>query len=243
MSDPVVRRSAFLAPPRSQSVERFLRSARWMARLPEKVQQRVCDDAFDLSHAKNEIVGARGAPVLSWIGVAEGFIKVVTHHKSGRVVVFSGIPANAWVGEGSVIKLEPRRYDLVAMAPCRTVHVPRATFLWLLESSLEFNHFIIEHLNARLGQFLGAIETDRIADPVVRLARAIQGLFDPVIYPDSGPLLKVSQEELGAMAGLSRQRANAALQILGARGVVRLQYGGLFVADKAALRDLALTQP
>lgn len=223
----------------SKSVSQFLRETVWMARLPESVRIRVCDECFDMTHNKGDLVARRGELVNSWVGVVDGLIKVVAHHKSGKAVMFSGIPKNAWVGEGSVIKREPRRYDLVAMCPSRTVHVPRATFQWLLETSFEFNHFIIDHLNERLAQFMAMTETDRIADPSIRLARAICGLFNPVIYPGQGPVIKVGQEELGELAGLSRQRVNIALGKLEARGLVQVAYGGVYVDDLAALRDLA----
>ena len=66
--------------------------------------------------------------------------------------MFRGIPADAWVGEGSVITREPRRDDIVALAPSRTIHIPRAAFRWLLEATFEVNHFITDQLNERLGR-------------------------------------------------------------------------------------------
>jgi CRP-like cAMP-binding protein len=214
----------------------LLMEAKWMAALPFSVRQRVISDAYETFYADEELVARRGEQVNSWIGVAEGFVKVTAGFRSGKVVIFSGIPAGAWVGEGSVIKREPRRYDVVAMGSTRIIHIPRATFRWLLDTNFDFNHFIIDHLNERLGQFMAMVETDRLTEPVARLARAISGLFNPVIYPNVGPLLKVSQAELGELSGLSRQRVNAAIKQLERAGLVRVEYGGLLVKDLAALR-------
>jgi CRP/FNR family transcriptional regulator, cyclic AMP receptor protein len=47
---------------------------------------------------------------------------------------------------------------------------------------------------------------------------------------------RTSQQVLIYSIGLSRQRVNEALSTLQARGVVRLEYGGLKVLDIAALR-------
>lgn len=222
----------------TKTVTQFLRETAWMSQLPESIRVRVCDECFDTFHKKNDIVARRGETVGSWIGVADGFLKVVSQHRSGKPVMFSGIPKNAWVGEGSVIKRDPRPYDIIATVDSRTVHVPRATFLWLLQVSYEFNHFIIDHLNERLAQFMSMTETDRITDPTIRLARAICGLFNPVIYPGIGPLLKVSQVDLGELAGLSRQSVNVSLGELEKRGLLRRAYGGIFVEDLPALRAL-----
>ena len=77
-----------------------------------------------------------------------------------------------------------------------------------------------------------------MTDPVARLARAISGMFNPVLYPNMGEKLPISQEELGELAGLQRQRANAAIRRLEAMGLVRAEYGSLVVTDLEGLRKL-----
>jgi CRP/FNR family transcriptional regulator, cyclic AMP receptor protein len=74
------------------------------------------------------------------------------------------------------------------------------------------------------------------------VARALAGLFNPVLYPNLGQKLKISQEEVGYFAGVSRQRANRALQVLADEGLIRLEYGGLEVLDLAGLRAYTGTQ-
>jgi CRP/FNR family cyclic AMP-dependent transcriptional regulator len=213
-----------------------LDEAPWMDSLSGPVRERVKAEAYESYHQGKDLVARKGEPVHAWIGVAEGLLKATDIMRTGKVVMFSGIPAGAWVGEGSVIKRELRRYDIVAVRPTRIVHVPCATFRWLLETSFEFNRFVIGHLNERIGQFMAMVETDRLSDPIARVARAISNLYHPVLYPGLGPFLQVSQEELGEVAGLSRQRTNAAIKALGKAGLVRPVYGGLLIVDLPALR-------
>jgi DNA-binding GntR family transcriptional regulator len=59
-------------------------------------------------------------------------------------------------------------------------------------------------------------------DGVARVARVIAWLFNPVLNPNIGPSLDISQEELGLIAGVSRQVANRALQILEAEGLLKI---------------------
>jgi CRP-like cAMP-binding protein len=217
----------------------WLQETPWMRLLPEAVRQRVLADAYEATHAERELVARKGEPANSWIGVLDGLLKASGSFRSGKTLIYSGIPAGSWIGEGSVIKREPRHYDVVAVRPSRTVHIPRATFRWLLDTNLDFNHFIIEHLNARLAQFMGMVETDRIDDPQIKLARSILGLFNPVLYPGMGSALFVSQEELGELAGLSRQRTNAAIKALEQANLVRASYGHLLIKDLQALRAFA----
>jgi DNA-binding GntR family transcriptional regulator len=48
--------------------------------------------------------------------------------------------------------------------------------------------------------------------------------------------LRITQQELAYLVGLSRQRVNTALVRLQTRGVIRIEYGGLRVLDLAALK-------
>jgi CRP/FNR family cyclic AMP-dependent transcriptional regulator len=210
----------------------------WARTLPDDVRERVATEAYQSTHRKNEIVAHCGGRVQSWIGVVDGLLKLTALFPSGKVVMFTGVPSGGWLGEGSVIKREPRRYDVIAMRESHLLHIPRATFHWLLDTSVEFNRFIIDHLNEQLSQYIGMVESDRLTDPVAQLARAISMLFNPVLYPDAGSFLPISQEEFGELAGLSRQRTNAAIKVLERRGLVVAGYGGLLVKDLAGLKSL-----
>lgn len=210
-----------------------------MRMLPEAVRQRVAAEAYEELHGEKSFVARKGEPAHSWIGVAEGLLKASAAFRNGKSVIYSGIPTGSWIGEGSVLKRQLRHYDIVAVKPSRTVHIPRATFRWLLDTSLDFNHFILEHLNERLGQFMGMVETDRIDDPQVKLARSILSLFNPVLYPGMGNALQVSQGELGELVGLSRSRTNAAIKALQRAGLVRANYGSLQIMDVQALAAFA----
>jgi DNA-binding GntR family transcriptional regulator len=57
-----------------------------------------------------------------------------------------------------------------------------------------------------------------------------------VLFPGVGELLRITQQELAYLIGLSRQRVNEALRTLQAAGAIRVEYGGLRVLDLAALR-------
>lgn len=223
---------------KSESLGDLLNKAPWMASLPGSVRDRVVADAYETCHDAKDLVARKGDLAQSWMGVAEGFVKATSVVRSGKVVMFSGLPVGAWFGEGSVIRRTIRQYDVIAMRASRVLHVPQATFRWLMDVNIDFNHYIIDHLNARLGQFMAMTETDRMRDPVVRVARAISGLYDPIIHPGLSPLLQLSQEELGELAGLTRQTANAAIKSLQTAGYVRAEYGGLLIMQLDALRNL-----
>ncbi len=106
----------------------------------------------------------------------------------------------------------------------------------ITDHSIGFNRFVMNQLNERLGQFIAALEIDRLNDPDARVARNLAALFNPVLFPGVGELLRITQQELAYLIGLSRQRVNEALRTLQAQGAIRVEYGGLRVIDLEALR-------
>ena len=73
--------------------------------------------------------------------------------------------------------------------------------------------------------------------PELRVARNLASLFNPVLYPGVGEVLRITQQELAYLVGLSRQRVNEALAALQARELIRVEYGGLRVLNLAGLRS------
>ena len=54
-------------------------------------------------------------------------------------------------------------------------------------------------------------------------------------------MLRITQQELAYLVGLSRQRVNEALNGLSAQGLIRVEYGGLRVLDLTGLRATAIS--
>jgi CRP/FNR family cyclic AMP-dependent transcriptional regulator len=208
----------------------------WARALPAAERERVEAETSVRAIAAGALVCRRGEPVEHWIGIVDGLAKMANVSAEGKPMSFTGLPTGAWFGEGSLLKDEPRRYDIVALRQSLVAYLPKATFLRLLETDLAFNRYLIVHLNERLGQFIAMVEHDRLLGPEGRLARLIAGMFNPVLYPGVGPSLPVSQEELGQLVGLSRQRVNQALKRLEGEGLLEVGYGGITVRDLEKLR-------
>ena len=178
-----------------------------------------------------------GKPVTYWFGVVEGLLKMSSDNAQGMNMTFTGVPPGGWFGEGTALKREPYRYNIQALRKSVVAGLPVDTFHWLLDHSIGFNRFVMDQLNERLGQFIAAREIDRMTNPDVRVARSLAALFNPVLYPGVGEILRITQQELAYLVGLSRQRVNEALSNLQAEQTIRIEYGGLRVLDLAALRS------
>jgi CRP-like cAMP-binding protein len=184
-----------------------------------------------------EMVCRTGRPVTYWFGVIDGLLKMSTDNAQGQTMTYTGVPPGGWFGEGTALKRENYRYNIQALRKSRVAGLHIDTFHWLLDHSIGFNRFVMNQLNERLGQFIAAREIDRMNNPDVRVARSLAALFNPVLYPGVGEVLRITQQELAYLVGLSRQRVNEALTTLAEQGSIRVEYGGLRVLDISALRS------
>lgn len=175
-----------------------------------------------------------------WFGVVDGLLKMSNDTPSGGTITYMGLPPGAWFGEGTLIKREPYRYNIEALRRSTVAGLPIEDFHALLDRSIPFNRYLMNQLNERLGHFIAAREIDRQDDPDSRVAGSLVQLFNPVLYPGVGGLLRITQQELGYLVGLSRQRVNQALTTLGAHGLIGIEYGGVRVRDLAALRAFSV---
>jgi CRP-like cAMP-binding protein len=208
-----------------------LQSIPWLVRLEPAARARA-DAALVVSEAEpGDYICRVGRPVTYWFGLIDGLLKMSNDDSQGPIMTFTGVAPGGWFGEGTALKREAYRYNILALRRSRVAGLPVETFHWLLDHSIAFNRFVMNQLNERLGQFIAAREIDRISDPDVRVARSLANLFHPQLFPGVGQVLRITQQELAYLVGLSRQRVNQALARWEREGAIRVEYGGLRVLN------------
>ena len=214
----------------------------WLRLLTPGEQQRAMEELRIADALPGELVCRTGRPVTYWFGVVDGLLKMSTDSADGQTMTFTGVPPGGWFGEGTALKRETYRYNIQALRKSSVAGLHVDTFHWLLDHSIGFNRFVMNQLNERLAQFIAAREIDRMNNPDIRVARNLAALFNPVLYPGVGEVLRITQQELAYLVGLSRQRVNEALAALSAQGAIRVEYGGLRVLSLEALRATSVAK-
>ncbi|MFN3830036.1 MAG: Crp/Fnr family transcriptional regulator [Tepidimonas ignava] len=211
----------------------FLSQQPWFHDLEATTQHELVHAMLLQRAARGELLVRRGTEVVAWWAVLAGMAKLQTEGPHGRVSAFLGVPAGEWFGEGTVLKGGPWRYDVVAVRDTTLVGMPLAWFRRLHATHLPFNHFLIDRLNERLGQAMTAIEAGRLRTPQERVAQIL------LMFCSAGvPRITLSQEDLGHLAGLSRQTINRVLKQFEARGWVTLDFSRVEVCCSASLHAL-----
>jgi len=224
---------------RLPTLEELVRHSVWGRHLTEPEIDRVIAETFERQIPAGGFVARMGQNVDHWIGVIDGLLKMSVTSPDGKVSTLTGINTGAWFGEGSLLKREPRRYDVVALRPSRVALISHTTFERLRATSLPFNHHLQHLLNSRLSLFIGMLEYDRLLDTDARVARCVATLFNTDLYPEPRAYVDLRQQELALLCGVSRQRANVALRTLQNCGLLRVEPRGVTVLDLEGLRNFA----
>jgi CRP/FNR family cyclic AMP-dependent transcriptional regulator len=185
----------------------------WLALLLPAERERAVDELRVGDAQAGDYVCRVGRPVTYWFGVVEGLLKMSSDSADGQTMTFTGVPPGGWFGEGTALKREVYRYNIQALRSSLLAGITADTFDWLLDHSIGFNRFVMNQLNERLGP-VHRCARDRPdhAPRAEKVARNLASLFHPVLYPGVGEVLRITQQELGYLVGLSRQRVNEALR-------------------------------
>ncbi len=223
---------------RASSLKSLVRAASFSASLSEAELERVEHDLHERSFASGGHVAWKGDAVEHWMVVAGGMVKVEAAAADGRKTTLMGITGGGWFGETALLRGERWPFDVIASQATTLGLLPRATFEWLLGSSIAFNRFVLEQVNARLWQFVQRCEHLRFCEAGEHVAHCLGELFDERLYPRTARRLPLSQDEVAQLAGISRPTANRALHELERRGVLSVAYRTVLIHDPRELQRL-----
>ncbi len=226
-------------PPQQASLADLLATSAWTRGLTVEQIRMAKRTIIERSVATGGYICRRGELIEYWFGIIDGSAKICCDSSAGRSVTFTCLWPGSWFGEGSLLKDELRRFDVIALSNVRVACLPRATFHQLLDTSMAFNRFLVNQLNERLGQFVGMLEFERTFPPDIRVARGLVVLFNPQLYPRASTRLSISQEEIACLCGLSRQTVNQALHVLADQGWLRIGLRGITITDLRGLQAFA----
>lgn len=187
-------------------------AAAWFRVLSRDQQERVERDLTVQQVVAGSIIERKGELAQAWIGVLAGLVKVSVGNAEGKVASLTGVPAGGWIGEGSLLKREIRKYDIVALRDSVVARLPATTFDWLLDSSIPFNRYLLHQLNERVAQFIGKAEYDRLLDPDARVARCLAELFNLCCIPAWACAWRLRRKKSAICPGVAPARQPGAAQ-------------------------------
>ena len=175
-----------------------------------------------------------------WI-VIEGRLEMSIVDADGRRFVAAQVPPGEAVGFIPLVDRRGAIHDARALMPTALLRLPRESFLAALQVDVDLLQAVLRLLLER-GRRLNEWRAEVTMRPLAaRLARLLAGLAQAfgTAGSDAAVSLAISQDDLAAMVGVTRQALNPEIKALERAGLVYLAYKRVHLRDLDGLRKLA----
>ena len=203
--------------------------------LPEDALQEVVSFCRVRRFKDRTLIHARGDTPDGMFSVISGSVRATTSSGEGREALLAIMETGSWFGESSLFDGLPRAYDAQAQGDCELLFVPRIGMEKLLERRPHIYRNIVRLLCQRIRLSLVLLETNALLPLEGRLAQRLLILAQAdgqQITPD----IRLSQEDLSQMMGMTRQSINRVLKLWASEGIIERHYRGVRIIDFPALR-------
>jgi CRP/FNR family cyclic AMP-dependent transcriptional regulator len=194
------------------------------------------------NHAPRQTIFQKGDPGDSMMAVIRGRVKICTHSADGRELVLNIIDKGGLFGEIAVLDGEPRTADAVALEETDLLVLERRRLVPFLIGHPETTLRLIGVLCKRLRQTSAHLEDVLFFEAPSRLARWLLRLTETFGKPaPSGTRidLKLSQQQIGNLVGISRETINKHLGEWAKDEIITVEAGIITIVDKKALEEIA----
>jgi len=188
-------------------------------------------------YQRNEVICRRDDPGECLYLVLTGVVKIGLASADGREVILTLLSDGDYFGELALLDGEPRSADAIALEPSELGLLPREAFTTLVESNAEVALRLLSALSRNyIRRLTDAVHDSVFLDVPARLARVlIARIEEAPNQGDNGGPVRLTQGELAAMVGATRESVNKWLGYYERQGWLRRERGAIVVVAPDAL--------
>ncbi|MGH1374362.1 MAG: Crp/Fnr family transcriptional regulator [Cellvibrionaceae bacterium] len=164
-------------------------------------------------------------------GVIDGAVKLIGEAPTGKFFLYELVSPGQWFGENSAIDGAPRGQTAVAVGEVKVVSLLRKDLLDLLLSQPDLYQYFVRILCLRLRRAGKAIEETAFLSVSVRMAKTLLRMH----RVREKYRIKLSQDEIAASLGVTRQSIYRVLKDWKERGWVTMSYGDVRIKEPSSL--------
>lgn len=216
------------------------RSERPLGFLSPELEQLLRERARPLRLAKHQLLFAQGAVPNALYGVEHGLVRLSASGRNGREAVLGMLEPGQWFGEASLFTDTPHDQSARAVVDSELLRVPMTDFYEIVDHRPEFMLEFTRLICKRYKWALQWLDSTILQPFPVRLAQRLLTARQ-VLARSPGrdaAVLRLSQEDLAHMLGISRPSVNKQLKVWEGQGILKLEYGRILLLDPAALKRI-----
>lgn len=225
-----------LSPAEAGVAERILRRRGWLSVVPRPIQDALMARAQWVRLGSGTSIAMAGDTAGGMIGIATGSIAVIPGKAPEGMPVIDIRLAPFWFGTRPTTSRQPRGFTLVARGDTHAATVADPAIVELTELFPSFWHDLARQSDDIIDLAISGSSDLLIRDSQTRCVAVLLRIADRRYEGDQPATVEVRQEELAAMANLSRQTAGHLLRDLEAKGLIALGYRSVTVLSPQALR-------
>lgn len=211
----------------------------WFAGCAPALQQQLLAAGRRQSLGPGQALFERGAQAEGLCCVLAGALWVGAGRADGSRSLLAWLEPGQWLGEISLLDGLPRTHDAWADGAASVWRIPHAELLPWLDAHPVHWRSLAQLACAKLRLSFEVLEDLALLPLPARLAKHL--LLVAGGYGAGTPRVRIRlpQEQLALLLGVSRQSVSKALQTLAGEGLLALHYGEIELLDTAALQALA----
>lgn len=216
-----------LSRPAPPALRGLLASEPWFGSCAPGLQQALVEAGRLHRLADGERLFARGQAAEGLCCVLAGALRVGSLDAEGEPALLGFLEPYQWFGEISMIDGLPRTHDASAEGETELLLVPRPSLIAWLEGHPAHWRDVARLACAKLRQAFEVLEDIQRLPLEQRLMKRLWLQARGYGSRPARRRLRLPQDQLALMMGVSRQSVNKALQSLEAQGLIALRYGGI----------------
>jgi CRP-like cAMP-binding protein len=207
--------------------------------LDAAMRAQVLTQAVSRAYPRGAAILRRGDPGTGMVLVLTGRVRIGITSEDGREVTLGILGPGDVLGEMALLDGEERSADAIALEDCSVLVLERGRFLRLLRDTPDLALRLLVVLTERLRRANAAIEDIALMSLEGRLARLLSRLgeeYGRAVPHGTRIELKLSQKDLSALVGGSREKVNRRLRLWEEEGTIAKENGYLILRQPDRLR-------
>ena len=191
----------------------------------------------DRRYERGDTIFRQGDPGTCLYLISSGVVKITRQHTDGREIILALLGVGDVFGELALLDGETRSADAIVQAASEVLVLDREPFLDYLDKHAKVAARLLATLSRRLRHTDDLVQDAAFLEVRARLARLILSISEGKGGgPDRLPPVRLTQGDLAALIGASRESVNRWLKVFAQKGAIRMEKGVLHIVDRESLR-------